>query len=69
MFIDAHRQEYGVEPICEVLSIAPSTYSEQKARERDLSRPPERARRDAALSEEVQRVWEENRRMYGARKV
>jgi transposase InsO family protein len=68
-FIDAHREEYGVEPICEVLPIAPSTYYERKARERDPSRLPERARRDAALSEEIQRVWEENRKVYGARKV
>jgi len=68
-FIDAHREEYGVEPICEVVPIAPSTYYEQKARERDPSRLPERARRDAALSEEIQRVWEENRKVYGARKV
>jgi transposase InsO family protein len=68
-FIDVHREEYGVEPICEVVPIAPSTYYEQKARERDPSRQPERARRDAALSHEIQRVWEENRRIYGARKV
>jgi len=68
-FIDAHREEYGVEPICEVVPIAPSTYYEHKRRERDPTREPERTRRDAVLSEEIQRVWEENRKVYGARKV
>lgn len=68
-FIDAHREEYGVEPICEVVPIAPSTYYEHMRRGSDPSRQPERARRDAALSEEIQRVWEENRNVYGARKV
>lgn len=68
-FIDAHREEYGVEPICEVVPIAPSTYYEHMRRGSDPSRQPERARRDAALSEEIQHVWEENRKVYGARKV
>jgi len=48
-FIDEHRNAYGVEPICSVLPIAPSTYYEQKARQADPSRLPERARCDAAL--------------------
>jgi len=68
-FIDDHREAYGVEPICAELPIAPSTYYEHKARQADTSRLPERARRDAALSEEIDRVWRENRRVYGARKV
>jgi len=68
-FIDDHREAYGVEPICAVLPIAPSTYYEQKARKRDPSRVPARTRRDAALSPEIERVWQENRRVYGARKV
>ncbi len=68
-FIDVQRQESGVEPICAVLPIAPSTYYEQKAREADPSRLPERVQRDAILCEEITRVWEENRRIYGARKV
>jgi len=49
-FIDAHRAAYGVEPICAVLPIAPSTYHEQKARERDPARLPARAQRDAVSS-------------------
>ena len=68
-FIDDHRDDYGVESICRVLPIAPSTYYEHKAREADPSRLPARARRDAVLGAEIDRVWHENRRVYGARKV
>jgi putative transposase len=68
-FIDEHREAYGVESICEVLPIAPSTYYEQKARQADPARLPARARRDAVLFGEIERVWNENRRVYGARKV
>ena len=68
-FIDAHCDEYGVEPICKVVPIAPSTYYERKAREVDRSRCPARARRDGQLREEIRRVWEENFRVYGVRKV
>jgi len=68
-FIDDHREAYGVEPICSVLPIAPSTYYEQKARDADPSRLPQRAVRDAALREQIERVWKENFGVYGARKV
>jgi len=68
-FIDAHRAEHGVEPICAQLPIAPSTYCEHKAREADPDRLPWRAQRDQALKAEIQRVWEENFSVYGARKV
>ncbi len=68
-FIDEHREEHGVEPICRRLPIAPSTYYEQKAREADPSRLPRRAIRDAALREEIERVWKEHFGVYGARKV
>jgi len=68
-FIDANRAEYGVEPICEELPIAPSTYYEAKARERDPARQPARARRDQTLVPEIQRVWHENFDVYGARKT
>jgi len=68
-FIDAHRAEYGVESICAQLPIAPSTYYEYKAREANPERLPPRARRDIALSSEIQRVWDENFRVYGAEKV
>jgi len=68
-FIDEHRDEYGVEPICAQLPIAPSTYYEHKAREADPGRLPPRVRRDRELSDEIQRVWDENFCVYGARKV
>lgn len=68
-FIDAHREVFGVEPICVEMPIAPSTYYECKAREADPARRPARAKRDEALELEVSRVWEENFRVYGLRKV
>jgi putative transposase len=68
-FIDEHRDEHGVEPICAQLPIAPSTYYEQKVREADPSRLPERAMRDATLRKEIERVWKENFGAYGVRKV
>jgi site-specific recombinase XerD len=49
-FIEAHRDAYGVEPICAQLQIAPSTYYEHKAREMDPERLPPRVRRDRELS-------------------
>ena len=68
-FIDDHREVYGVEPICKVLPIAPSTYRVQAARRCDLAKLPARAQRDAALMPEIKHVFEENFRVYGVRKV
>jgi putative transposase len=68
-FIDAHRAAYGVEPICAVLPIAPSTYYEHCARARDPERRSARSRRDAMLGPLVQQAWEDTRRRYGARKA
>ena len=68
-FVDEHREAYGVEPICRVLPIAPSTYHAHAARRADPTRLSARARRDNALMPEVQRVFEENFRVYGVRKV
>ena len=68
-FIDGNRSQYGVESICSMLQIAPSTYYEHAARRRDPERLPTRAKQDAALSIEINRVWHENRQVYGARKV
>ena len=68
-FIDAQRAEHGVEPICEQLPIAPSTYYEYKAREADPERLPPRCKRDQVLISEIRRVYEENFGVYGARKV
>ena len=68
-FIDDHRGAYGVEPICRVLPIAPSTYHAHAAGRADPARLSTRARRDDALKPEVQRVFEENFRVYGVRKI
>jgi putative transposase len=65
-FIDDHRQAHGVEPICRVLPIALSTYHAHVAKRVDPSRLSARDRRDAALKEEVRRVFEANFRVYGS---
>jgi transposase InsO family protein len=68
-FIDDHRTTFGVEPICQVLPIAPSTYFRRKAEQRDPTKRSGRARRDEVLRAIIRRIWEENRRVYGSRKV
>ena len=69
-FVEEHRDEYGVEPICEMLPIAPSTYYQQRARRRDPEVRPYRAKRDERLSVEIRRVWDESfDGTYGADKV
>jgi putative transposase len=68
-FIDDHRGAYGVEPICGVLPIAPSTYHSHAVRREDPSRRPARAKRDAGLAPEIARVFEDNFQAYGVRKV
>lgn len=66
MFIDEVREELGVEPVCEVLQFAPSTYYAAKKR---WQTPSRRELRDEELKVEIQRVYEENHQVYGARKV
>ena len=68
-FIDNHREAYGVEPICKVLPIAPSTYHDHVAKRRDPTKLSARAQRDRALKPEIARVFAENFEVYGARKV
>jgi len=68
-FIDQYRSAYGVEPICKVLPIAPSTYYEHAARRREPERLSARAKRDAELCVEIRRVFDENFGVYGVRKV
>jgi transposase InsO family protein len=68
-FIDDHRETYGVEPICRVLPIAPSTYHERVAQRRDPARLSVRVRRDQELKPEIARVFAENFAVYGVRKV
>ena len=63
-FIDGHRHRWGIEPICRVLQVAPSTYYAAR------SRPPSaRQLRDAQLKVEIERVYKDNFEVYGARKV
>ena len=68
-FIDDHRATYGVEPICAVLPIAPSTYGRWKAHQADPTTRSARAQRDDELRVEIQRVYDANFRVYGPRKV
>jgi transposase InsO family protein len=68
-FIDDHRTAYGVEPICRVLRIAPSTYFRSKAEQRDRTRRSARAQRDDVLRAIIRRIWDERHRVYGPRKV
>ena len=68
-FIDHYREAYGVEPICKLLPIAPSTYHRCKTLEQHPEQRSERTKRDEQLVPEIQRVWKENHRNYGARKV
>jgi transposase InsO family protein len=68
-FIDEHREVHGVEPICRVLPIAPSTYHAHAARQADPAKLPARAKSDAALMIEIRRVFEANFCVYGVRKV
>ena len=68
-FIDAHRDAHGVEPICDVLPIAPATYYDHLAKRADPARLSDRAKRDEALRSEIRRVFEDNWSVYGLRKV
>jgi transposase InsO family protein len=68
-FIDEHRSVLGVEPICKLLPIAPSTYYETLAKRTDVDRLSVRARNDMAMKVEIRRVFNENFRVYGVRKV
>src|SRR5680860_1248396 len=63
-FIGERKEEFGVEPICAMLPIAPSTYYAAKARP-----PSARQLRDEELTPGIIRVYEENQSVYGPRKV
>jgi putative transposase len=63
-YIDAHSDEFGVEPICTTLQFAPSTYYAAKTRA-----PSPRAVRDAILMPLLLALWIANYRVYGARKL
>ena len=68
-FIADHRAVFGVEPICAVLPIAPSTYHRQRHQRTHPTRRSARAQRDDQLRVEIQRVYDEHQQVYGPRKV
>ena len=68
-FVDRHRDTHGVEPICEVLQIAPSGYRRHAARQRNPALRCARAKRDDVLAPQIERVWQANMQVYGADKV
>jgi transposase InsO family protein len=68
-FIEQHRDRYGVEPICTLLPIAPSTYFLHKAQQAQPATRSARAQRDDDLRAAIQRIWDENEQVYGPRKV
>jgi transposase InsO family protein len=68
-FVDAYRDDHGVEPICRVLEIAPSTYHAHARRRSQPATAPPRVQRDVELMQEIRRVFDENFQVYGVRKV
>ena len=68
-FIDDHRDVFGVEPICAVLPIAPSTYHRHRHQRTHPTHRSARAQRDDQLRVEIQRVYDEHQQVYGPRKV
>ncbi len=68
-FIDDHRGELGVEPICKHQPIAPSTYYDHLAKRADPDLLSDRVKRDAELRPEIERVFDANFKVYGVRKV
>jgi putative transposase len=68
-YMDDNKARFGVESICKVLPIAPSTYYDHKAKQRQPDKRSSRAKRDEVLTADIQRIWEKNFRVYGVRKV
>ena len=68
-FIEDHRADHGVEPICRVLPIAPATFYDHLAKRANPDLLSDRAKRDEDLKPEIERVFEENLSVYGVRKI
>jgi putative transposase len=68
-FIDDHLTAHGVEPVCKVLPIAPSTYHDPAAKLANTALLSARAQPDMALRPEIKRVFADNFAVYGTRKV
>ena len=69
VFIDAHRDPYGVEPICRVLQVAPSSYYRIKAQASNPDLCSDRSKSDDQAMIQIRRVWDESGQRYGVRKV
>jgi putative transposase len=65
-FVQAHRARFGVEPLCQVMGMAPSTYHYRRAR---LGRPSQRREDDRALLAHILRIWTDSRATYGSPRV
>jgi putative transposase len=68
-FMEDHHKDYGIEPMCEVLRIAPSTWYARKAKKADPEKRSKRAKADDAMSLKIRQVFEDNFGVYGVRKV
>jgi hypothetical protein len=68
-FIDSHREELGIEPICRELAVAPSSYHEHAARLADPAKRSARARRDDEIKQQISQVHAASSGLYGTRKV
>ena len=68
-FMEGQVGGYGIEPMCKVLHIAPSTWHEHAARKADPERRPNRAKTDEVLSEKIHEVFNDNFGVYGVRKI
>ncbi|WP_432804671.1 IS3 family transposase [Escherichia coli] len=67
--LDKLREQYGVGPVCSELHIAPSTYYHCQQQRHHPDKRSARAQRDDWLKKEIQRVYDENHKVYGVRKV
>ena len=67
-FIEEHRRLRGVESMCKILQIVPSTYYDRRTIADDPDRASRRAKSDAALSVKIDAAWQDKRKLYGARK-
>jgi len=68
-FIDDYKYNYGIEPSCRIIPIAPSTYHRVKNLERHPEKRSLRQQHDDFYISEIRRIWTESKCCYGARKV
>ena len=68
-FIDQHHDRFGVEPLCRFLKVATSAWYRHVARKNNPDLRCQRDKQDELMMADIQRVWDENERVYGAEKV